>query len=147
VQSNNSKYVTGKSVQKVTGKSGQSGFVRMVRKVLYDRSLSPSAKCVYGVLADRVGYGCTARIGQRRIAAVLGFHQETVAECLRELQARGHIEIVGTGRQRRTYILLSNTFGRDQGRRDVIVSGPSGVPRYASLDNERHGLPRVGEPG
>jgi hypothetical protein len=135
--------VNGKTVRSVNGKTVRCGFVRLVRSVLYDTSLSLSARCIYGVLADRVGCGRTVRIGQRKIAELLGVHQETVLEGIKELCLHKHIEIARTASQRSIYILLSSTFGKAQGQRDVVVSGPGGGRRYASLDNEKHGLPKV----
>ena len=73
--------VYGKSEQKVYGKSEQSDaekYARMPESVLFDHGLSVAARCVYGVLARYVYQGTTVRIGQRRIAKLLGLHVETV---------------------------------------------------------------------
>lgn len=138
--SNNSKYVTGKSVHFLTGKSVQQGFIRTPRSVQYDRRLSSSAVRVYTTLADKVGVGCTVSIGQRAIAQRSNLTQETVGVSLQELETAGHIEIIGQGKARRIYVLKSLVFGRNQGKRDAVERGPSGGLRYTSLDNERHGI-------
>lgn len=106
--------------------------------MLHDRELSFAARCIYGVLAETVWQGTTARIGQRRIAFLLGCTQETVGIGLRELEARKHISIVGAGKERRVYVLHSDVFGQKQGRKDVIVGG-----RYVSVDCERQGIANV----
>src|ERR1019366_8212548 len=49
--------------------------------------------------------GTTVKIGQRRIAGLLGVHVETVNVEIHELEGRQHIAIRGTGRARRIYHL------------------------------------------
>jgi hypothetical protein len=73
-------------------------------------------------------------MGQRRISKLLGIHQETVALALRDLAARGHITITGSGNRRRTYHLHSGVFGQKQ-RAGVeeVISSPSRGRRFASV--------------
>src|SRR5215467_11469990 len=100
-------YVNGNSGQKVNGKSGHEHYSRIPDSVLFDKSLSPTAKNVYAVIAGSAYQGATAKIGQRRISAFLGLHQETVGLALKELSNRGHITIVGSGNARRIFHLNS----------------------------------------
>jgi hypothetical protein len=129
--------VYGKSEQKVYGKSehGEAEkYARMPESVLFDGGLSVTARCVYGVLARYVYQGTTVRIGQRRIAKLLGLHVETVNVAIHELEDRQHIAIRGSGRARRVYHLASFVFGQKQraGVEEVIGS-PSGGRRLASV--------------
>jgi DNA-binding MarR family transcriptional regulator len=128
--------VFGKSEQKVYGNSEQMAaekYARLPDSVLYDRHLSPAARCVYGVLARHAYQGTTARIGQRRIARLLGMHLGTVNASIHKLERYGHIVINGAGKTRRIYHLTSSLFGQKQraGIEEVIGS-PSGVPRLAA---------------
>src|ERR1017187_2659576 len=110
-------YVYGKSEQKVCGKSERSDAERSARlpdSVLCDRRLSVTARCVYGVLARYAYQGTTVKIGQRRIAMLLGVHVETVNVAIHELERRQHIAIVGEGQVRRVYHLRSSVFGQKQ---------------------------------
>jgi hypothetical protein len=133
-------YVYGKSEQKVYGKSEQSGvekYARLPESVLFDRRLSVSARCVYGVLARYAYQGTTVRIGQRRIARLLGLHVETVNAAIHELETLRHIAVRGQGKTRRIYHLCSSVFGQKQ--RDGIeevISSPSRTPRFASIRTE-----------
>jgi hypothetical protein len=73
-------------------------------------------------------------MGQRRISKLLGVHQETVALALRDLAARGHITITGSGNLRRAYHLHSDVFGQKQRAGfEEIISSPSRTPRFASV--------------
>src|SRR4051812_10815227 len=126
-------YVNGNSGQKVNGKSGQEHYSRVPDSVLFDRGLSGTAKNVYAVIAGSVHQGTTAKIGQRRISMLLGVHQETVGLVLKELAVRGHITIVGSGKERRIFHLHSDVFGQKQrAGLQEIVSSPSGGRRLAS---------------
>lgn len=109
------------------------GYARIPHTVLYDHELSPEAKCVYGFLATAVWQGRTAAVGQRLIADRVGLRQQTVGKALKELKQRGHIDVRGEGKARRLYVLHSPVFAQKQGKADVIVSGPSGVLRLASV--------------
>src|SRR5947207_13168042 len=111
---NRSLYVNGSSGRIVNGNSGQEHYSRIPDSVLEDKKCSASARCVYAFLAGRAFQGSTARVGQRRIATRLGFHQETVGRALQKLEARGHISVFGHGRARRAYHLNSNVFGTKQ---------------------------------
>ena len=65
----------GKSEQKVYGKSEQRDaekYARLPDSVLCDHSLSVTARCVYCALARYAYQGTTVKIGQRRIAKLLG---------------------------------------------------------------------------
>jgi hypothetical protein len=128
--------VYGKSEQKVYGKSEQGDsekYARMPDSVLLDQGLSVSARCVYGVLARYVYQGTTVRIGQRRIAGLLGVHLETVNVALHELELSGHISIRGSGKERRCYHLHSSVFGQKQRAGiEEVISSPSRTPRLAS---------------
>jgi len=124
------------TVYNVFGKSEQMAaekYARLPDSVLYDRRLSPAARCVYGVLARHTYQGTTVRIGQRRIAKLLRMHLETVNAAIHELERYSHIVINGAGKTRRIYHLTSSVFGQKQraGLEEVIGS-PSGVPRLAS---------------
>jgi CRP-like cAMP-binding protein len=105
------------SAQKVNGKSAQSDaekYARLPESVLFDRELSLTARCVYGVLARYAFQGTAVRIGQRRIANLLGLHQETVNLALHQLETSDHISIRGNGKDRRSYHLHSSVFGQKQ---------------------------------
>ncbi len=130
-------YVFAKSEQKVFAKSEQSRVEKYARtpdSVLFDKGLSITARCVYGVLARHAFQGTTANIGQRRIANLLGVHLGTVNRSLHELEERQHIAIRGSGKGRRIYHLCSLVFGQKQrvGVEEVI-SSPSRTPRLASV--------------
>lgn len=118
--------MTGKSVQGVTGKSGQREHWNIVPdSVLMDRELSFAARCVYSVLAGSLRRESNvARIGQRRIGQLIGMHQETVGVALGALHDRGHIEIVGENQKRREYVLNSNVFpfASAESRRSAMFS-------------------------
>ena len=127
----------GKSEQKVYGKSVQGGvekYARLPDSVLFDRGLSMSARSVFGVLARHAFQGTTVRMGQRRIASLLGAHVETVNLAIQELEARQHICIRGAGKARRVYHPRSAIFGQKQ-RAGVeeVISSPSRTPRLASV--------------
>lgn len=139
VPSSNSLYVDGNSGQKPVGKSGQSGWVKFVRMVLRDKSLSFCARCVYAELAGSTREGNTVTIGHRRLAHLLGANRETVGLALRELEAKKHISIVKFGKQRHIYVLHSEYFAQKQGKQDIVRNG-----RYVSLDHERHGIAKAG---
>jgi hypothetical protein len=129
--------VYGKSEQKVYGKSEQSEaekYARMPESVLFDGGLSVTARCVYGVLARYVYQGTAVKIGQRRIAKLLGVHVETVNLAIHELEERQHIAIRGEGKARRIYHLMSFVFGKKQ-RAGVeeVISSPSGGRRLATV--------------
>ncbi|MBZ5618471.1 MAG: helix-turn-helix domain-containing protein [Acidobacteriia bacterium] len=83
----------GKSGQKEYGKYEHmtvEKYARIPDSVLRDLRLSASARCVYGVLARHAFQGGTASIGQRRLAAFLGVHLETVNRAIRQLEALKH---------------------------------------------------------
>ena len=139
LHSSKSLYVTGKSVQKVCGNSGQcEHWNRIPDSVLFDKELSLAARCVYAKIAGSVHQGTTAKIGQRLIANSLGIHQETVTRALAELVDRKHITIHGNGKERRLYHLHSDIFGQKQKALDAgltvkedLVSFPR--PRLATV--------------
>jgi DNA-binding transcriptional regulator PaaX len=112
----------------------------MVRSVLHDHNLTFSARCVYAELALHVYQGTTARIGERRLAKLLGASRNTVADGLAELAKAGHIVIAGSGKDRRTYHLTSKVFGRKQraldageGGEEELVSAPWQGRRLATV--------------
>jgi hypothetical protein len=129
--------MNGKSGQKVSGKSGQSvieKYARVPDSVLSDRALSATARCVYATLSRYTYQGTTVSIGQRRIAGILGLHQETVGLGIRELEDRKHIVIKGKGKARRIYHLQSDVFGQKQRAGfEEVISSPSRTPRLASV--------------
>ena len=129
--------VYGKTEQKVYGNSEQGeaeNYARMPESVLFDEGLSVTARCVYGVLARYVYQGTTVRIGQRRIAKLLGLHVETVNLAVHELEDRQHIVIRGKGKARRLYHLASFVFGKKQRAGiEEVISSPSGGRRFASV--------------
>ena len=129
--------VYGKSEQKVYGKSEQGEgekYARMPDSVLFDRGLSISARCVYGVLARYVYQGTTVKIGQRRIARLLGIHVETVNGAIHELENWKHIAVRGDGKARRIYHLPSSVFGQKQRAGiEEVISSPSRTRRLASV--------------
>jgi len=129
--------MTGNSVQKVTGNSGQIRYARVPESVLHDGKLSVSARLIYAEMALWVFQGSVTRVGQRRIAAQLGYHQETVSLGIQELVNRGHVKVLGKGKTRRSYILQSPVFSQKQGQETVVVSAPSGARRMVSVDLER----------
>jgi hypothetical protein len=128
--------VYGKSEQKVYGKSEQGDaekYARIPDSVLFDDGLSVAGRAVYCVLARYVFQGTTVKIGQRRIAHVLGMHVETVNGAIHELEEREHIAIRGQGQSRRVYCLRSSVFGKKQcAGVDEVISSPSGGRRFAS---------------
>ena len=79
--------------------------------------------------------GTTVKIGQRRIAGLLGVHVETVNVAIHELEGRQHIAIRGTGRARRIYHLSSSVFGQKQraGSVQEVISSSSRTRRFASV--------------
>ena len=122
------------------GKSEQSRVEKYAHtpdSVLFDKGLTVTARCVYGVLARHAFQGTTANIGQRRIANLLGVHVGTVNRSLHELEERKHISIRGTGKGRRIYHLQSPVFGQKQ-RAGVeeVISSPSRTPRLASVRSD-----------
>jgi hypothetical protein len=129
--------VYGKSEQKVYGKSDQGEaekYARMPESVLFDEGLSVTARCVYAVLARYVYQGATVKIGQRRIAKLLGVHVETVNVAIHELEDREHIAIRGEGKARRLYHLSSFVFGQKQrAGAEEVISSPSRMRRFASM--------------
>jgi len=91
------------------------------------------ARCVYAVMARYVYQGATVKIGQRRIASLLGVHVETVNVALHELADTRHLDIRGRGKARRIYHLCSSVFGQKQGFGiEEVISSPSRTPRLAS---------------
>jgi DNA-binding IclR family transcriptional regulator len=106
--------------------------------VLCDPKLSAYAKCVYGVMALNVFQGNVAKIGQRLIANKLGINKDTVCKAVAELVERKHIGVIGKGRQRRWYSLLSAVYAQKQ-RAGVeeVVSAPSGGHRLATVAKKR----------
>ena len=130
----------GKSEQKVYGKSEQGNaekYARLPDSVLCDHRLSVTARCVYGVLARYAYQGTTVKIGQRRIAGLLGIHEETVNVAIHELEGRRHIAIRGTGKARRIYHLASSVFGQKQRAGiEEVISSPSRTPRLASVRSD-----------
>jgi Helix-turn-helix domain len=124
----------------VYGKSEQRDaerYARLPDSVLCDHRLSVTARCVYGVLARYAYQGTTVKIGQRRIARLLGIHVETVNLAIHELEDRLHIAIRGAGKARRIYHLHSSVFGQKQGAGfEEVISSPSRTPRLASVRND-----------
>jgi len=129
--------MNGKSGQEVSGNSGQNvveKYARVPDTVLRDRALSPTARCIYAALSRYTYQGTTVSIGQRRIAGILGLHQETVGLGIRELEDRKHIVIKGKGKARRIYHLQSSVFGQKQRAGiEEVISSPSRTPRLASV--------------
>jgi len=132
--------VFAKSEQKVFAKSEQSRVEKYARtpdSVLFDTDLSITARCVYGVLARHAFQGTTARIGQRRIANLLGVHVGTVNRSLHELEGHEHISIRGSGKGRRIYHLHSLVFGQKQRAGiEEVISSPGRTPRLASVGRD-----------
>jgi hypothetical protein len=128
--------VFGKSEHKAFGNSEHLSlekYARVPDSVLCDTSLSAAARCVYGLLARYAYQGTTVRIGQRRIANLLGLHLDTVNVAIHELERRRHIAISGAGNTRRIYHLRSSVFGQKQrAGTEEVISSPSGLPRLAS---------------
>lgn len=71
----------------------------------------------------------TVSRGQRAIASAVGVHIETVSIAIRQLAARGHIRVEGTGSSRRRYTLLSPIFRftTSLGRDTIEYSRQSGI--------------------
>lgn len=116
---------------------GQIRFARTPEAVLCDVELSPWARCVYGYLAMQVWQGAVAKVGLRRIGTKLGFHRDTVSKAIEELAERGHLKVMGAGKARRSYLLVSPVFSQKQGQETVVVSAPSGARRMVSVDLDR----------
>jgi hypothetical protein len=92
-----------------------------------------TARCVYGVLARYAYQGTTVRIGQRRVAKLLGLHVETVNVALHQLESCDHIAIRGSGKDRSTYHLQSRVFGQKQRAGiEEVISSPSRTRRLAT---------------
>lgn len=147
-------YVNGNSVQlnpKVNGKSVHSEhWSKIPDSVLFDGRISFAARCVYATLAGSAHRGGTATIGQRRVAGLLGSHQETVLLAIRELEKVGHVELIGSGQARRGYRLMSGLSGsaadsvpegHGSGRTQRRVKPSLICPK---CHQKRHGLLRVG---
>jgi DNA-binding transcriptional regulator PaaX len=78
-------------------------------------------------MAGRAHVGTVSTTGERKIAKSLGFSRTTVEVALRQLVDRKHVAKHPTGKQRNSYNLTSNIFGKvfREGRR-VLVKGASG---------------------
>ena len=109
-------------------------YARTPDSVLFDKGLSITAGCVYGVLARHAFQGAPANIGQRRIAILLGVHLGTVNRSLHELEDRQHVAIRGWGKGRRICHLRFSVFGQKQRAGiEEVISSPSRTPRLASV--------------
>src|SRR5436189_631807 len=67
-------YVCVKSEQKCTAApntTGGKGYARVPDSILFDRGLSMTGRCLYGLLARYVFQGTVVKIGQRLIASRL----------------------------------------------------------------------------
>jgi len=133
--------VYGKTEQKVYGNSEQveaEKYARMPESVLFDDGLSVTARCVYGVLARYVYQGTTVKIGQRRIAKLLGLHVETVNVAIHELEDRQHIAIRGNGKPGACTIWHPSSSARNSGlalrRSSAVPVEGAGSPVYGRLD-------------
>jgi hypothetical protein len=105
-----------------------------------DPQLSPHARIVYRTLSRYTFQGNVVRMGIRRIAELSHCNKDTACSALQELAGIGkdekplknkHITIVGEGRSRRFYCLLSSVFGQKQRAlnanesiKEDLVSGP-----------------------
>ena len=127
--------MNGNSDHKASGNSVRcEHWNRLPDSVLYDSRLSSAGRCVYAVLAGSVHQGTVAKMGQRRISRLLGMHQETVVTALRDLAARGHITIMGSGNRRGVYHLHSDVFGQKQRAGfEEVISSPNGMRRFVSV--------------
>ena len=107
-------YVSQQIGQKPSHAVGHERYARLPISILHDKDLSAFSRCIYAELAMAVWQGTVASIGQRLIANRLGFSKNTVTAGIRELEARGHITIKRSGKQRYFYHLESPVFGKKQ---------------------------------
>jgi DNA-binding MarR family transcriptional regulator len=92
----------------VAGKHSQIWWAKVTATVIHDAELSLSAQVVFCELALWWKHeGDSVSRGQRAIAEAINIHRGTVGVAILELGERGHIEIRGTGKQRRRYVLTS----------------------------------------
>lgn len=99
--------------------SGSSVWGRIPGSVVRDKELSVEARLVFAELCLWSGNGKFSVIcGQRYLAEVLGIHQQTAGRALKDLAAGGHISIIGSGKKRRRYVLLSPIY-----RAEFLVKG------------------------
>lgn len=127
-------FVMPKHVQKQSRPVPSTWYGRLPVSIMRRVDLSTSAKLVFAAISAHVWQGDTAKVGQRRLASLTGLALSTVNSAIKELVDVKAIVPMGEGQRRRMYVLLSPVFGQKQGKMDVIVSGPSGVPRYASME-------------
>lgn len=113
-------------------------FSRIPRSVLYDKTLSASARVVYAAIAGYVWQGNTASLGHRKIARDLGISPTTALSALDELQAAKHLLVRSGPKHRGIYILTSPVFASKQrnGEREIGI-GPSGNKRLVSVPRAR----------
>lgn len=113
-------------------------FSRVPRSVLYDKTLSASARVVYACIAGYVWQGNTASLGHRKIARDLGISPTTALSAFDELQVAKHLLVRSGPKHRGIYILTSPVFASKQraGEREIGI-GPSGNKRLVSVPRAR----------
>ena len=129
--------------------SHETRFGRTYGEVLHDKELSLAAKAVYAELAYwAISTDRPAR-GMRKIAEDLGADRKTVRAALEELELRGHIKILSSGKQRGRYLMTNPMFrGLSLLRlaaRSWNTTGRMGcpIPARLSADPKKNGLDSV----
>ena len=112
--------------------SHETRFGRTYGEVLHDKELSLAAKAVYAELAYwAISTDRPAR-GMRKIAEDLGADRKTVRAALEELELRGHIKILSSGKQRGRYLMTNpmfrGSFTAEAGGQIVEYYRADGVP-------------------
>jgi hypothetical protein len=117
----------------VTLEGQASGYVSPARycriplAVMVDRSLSLSARCVYGLLSLAVFQGNVSIASNRVMAGQLGISRESVRRAVKELLASEHVKMSNHKRGGKpNYELLSPVFGKKQGAIDEVYISPDG---------------------
>lgn len=106
----------------------------LVDSVLFDSELSLAARALYAAMARWVGKDnniCSK--GHRLIARILGVSKNTIGPLLKELAARKHIVVIGSGSDRRHYILTSNRF-----KAKATVSAPRQKSGFDGVVSKAH---------
>ena len=136
-------YIRGRKIPPESGrKSGPVGppetrFGRTYGEVLHDKELSLAAKAVYAELAYWAISTDRPVRGSRKMADDLGANRETVQLALKELEARGHIKILSSGKQRGRYLMTNpmfrGAFTAEAGGQIVEYYRADGVPHVREV--------------
>ena len=119
----------------------ETRFGRVYGEVLHDKVLSLSARAVYAELAYWAISTDRPVRGSRKMADDLGANRETVQLALKELEARGHIKILSSGKQRGRYLMTNPMF------RGAFTAEAGGqIVEYYRADGVAHAREVVSRP-